>query len=253
MGRKNISAIANSNSNGNTPKKSGDTIRLSVLPSVVREQVDKLNLDKDGDGELDASELGLAFGNLADTKKDNVNLKWLVQFLLIFTLLLIGCVFGASIAAARLAKDTTIDVHSGIMYAKGSSSSMKTEDVKIYKDNKNIGTMTNDELDNLKEIIMLDGSLKFQIKGYSRRYEKSANDNIDGEVMLLVEGGTITYDTAGLISDATGDAKVLLDYAFPPSETNTNTTSNRHRYLASSSSTGVTTAVGGANNGNRGS
>merc|ERR1712029_684864 len=120
---------------------------------------------------------------------------------------------------------------------------------KIYKDNKNIGTMTNTELDNLKEIIMLDGSLKFQIKGYSRRYEKSKNDNIDGEVMLLVEGGTITYDTAGLISDATGDAKVLLDYAFPPPETNTNNTSNR--YLASSSGSGETTVVGGTNNGNR--
>jgi len=245
--------------------KKSDSVLVSQLPSVVRKQVDKLNLDKNGDGFLDNSELGLAIGSLVSTKKDNMNLKRLVQLLLIFTLLLIGCVFGASIAAARLAKDTTIDVNSGIMYAKGSSLSTKTEDVKIYKDDSNIGTMTNAELDNLKEIILLDGSLKFLIKGYARRYENSANYNIYGEVMLLVEGGTITYDATGLISDATGDAKLLLDYAFPPSETNNTTIfsdgNRRYRYLASSSdktsasssSSGGTTVVKGTSSGNRGS
>mmetsp|Transcript_23473 Transcript_23473/g.23712 ORF Transcript_23473/g.23712 Transcript_23473/m.23712 type:complete len:156 (+) Transcript_23473:335-802(+) len=128
-------------------------------------------------------------------------------------MLLIICIVASSMTAVQLAKDTEIDPVSGIMYVKQggnaahrSSTIMKTEAVEIYSNATILANMSNDELDILKAILPGNGDVKFQVKGYAR---KGGSD----EVRVLVEGGTITYDSKG-IKDATGNAKVLLAFAY---------------------------------------
>merc|ERR1719162_1289699 len=136
-----------------------------------------------------------------------------------FLIVLIVCVAASSITAVRLVQETKIDPISGIMYVNvgggahsssgGSSSSstiMKTGAVEFYSNTTSVAQMTNDELDTLKAILPGNGDVKFQVKGYAR-------NNKNDEVQVLVEGGTITYDSAG-IRDATGTAKVLLTFAY---------------------------------------
>jgi hypothetical protein len=192
--------------------------RVSSLPADLRESVAKMNLDKNGDGELDAVEIGLVVESLTSTTKVNKFLKYIVGGLCIFAMLLVACVFGATIVAARLTKDTDVDSLTGIMYARqhggsgGVSSTpttMKTADVMFYSDDSSSATimeMTNSQLKSLKEILFGDDQVKFQVKGYAR-----SKDNT--YTTVLVEGGTIIYDINGIAS-ATGDAKILLDSAF---------------------------------------
>jgi hypothetical protein len=188
----------------------GTSIIISDLPLRLRNSVAELNLDVNGDGALDTEEIVMAVENLAATSRDNVGLKKIIYGLCVFALLLIGCVFGATIAAARLTNDTEVDSATGIMYAKGGShETMKTEDVIIYSDSVDVVDMSNDELNQLKVILLEDGDVKFTVKGFARPL--SSTDST--EVKLLVEGGTITYDNAGIVS-STGDAKELLDYAY---------------------------------------
>jgi hypothetical protein len=213
------------------------SIRISSLPPDLRRSVDELNLDVNGDGALDSEEIVMAVGNLATKSKDNIGLKKIIYGLCVFSVLLVGCVFGATIAAARLAKDTQVDQSNGIMYAKGSHETMKTEDVMIYSNTTNIVDMSNDDLNYLKVILLTGGDVKFQIKGYARSMDTDTND--DPQVKLLVEGGTITYDNAGIAS-ATGDAQELLEFAYG---VNTNTTDRR--FLSTSESTSESTVVGG--------
>jgi len=150
-----------------------------------------------------------------DDKNVNKTLMFIVGSLSAVVVLLIGGVSGASIAVAHLTTSNQlaeVDAHTGIMYSKESNedhshvTTMKTEDVVIYSDTTNIVDMTNDELMNLKEILLTDGDVKFQIKGYARSKDNS-------QIGLLVQGGTIIYDNQGLAS-ATGDAKVLLELAY---------------------------------------
>ena len=217
-------------------RKNAPGIHVSMLPYSVQQRVQEMKLDVDEDGKLDSGVIGMALDQLSTLTKCNTDLKRMVRFLLFFALLLTGCVFGATIAAARLAKKKTIDASSGIMYAKGSCNTIKTEDVNLNMENSNIALMTNDELDNLKQILLMEGDVKFQIKGYAR-----APNGLEA-VKLLVEGGTITYDSTGLIADATGDAKELLEFAFPELTTTTNTTTDR--YLAGSACGSTTTTTG---------
>jgi hypothetical protein len=211
-----------SSSDSHTPSKPRLSIKISELPLGLQECVDELNLDVNGDGELDSEEIALAVGKLGSKSRDNGGLKKIIYGLCIFAVLLVGCIFGATIAAARLAKDTEVDPDSGIMYAKGGhETTMKTEDVVIYSDTRNIIDMSNEELNDLKLILLTDGDVKFQIKGYARSMNTDNDD--DQQVKLLVEGGTITYDNAGITS-ATGDAQELLEFAYG---VNTNTTDRR--------------------------
>jgi len=192
-------------------------IRISDLSHNLRKSIKQLELDLDGDGNLDTEEILLAVKHLTTQTKTQLSLKRMVVVLCTFMVLLVLCVFASSITAARLAKDTEIDPISGIMYAKVGdtlhSSIMKTEAVEIYSNSNVIAEMTNDELDILKAVLLPTnkrdsstcGDVKFQVKGYARK-----NDN---NIMLLVEGGTITYDNDGIM-DATGNAKVLLAFAY---------------------------------------
>lgn len=188
-------------------------IRVSSLPLALQQEVHKMGLDVDGDGTLDTHEIIAVVNNLATTSKENDNMKKIILVLVIFAVLLVCCVFGATITAARLSKETSIDVMTGAMYAKGTTTSMKTSEFVEYTPNTVIATMTNEELDELKYFYLGDDlSMKFFVKGYTRP-SSPQNDGVSGDdavVVLLVEGGVIFFDSDG-IRDATGDAKMLLD------------------------------------------
>merc|ERR1712194_637630 len=149
-------------------------------------------------------------------------LKQMIVGLCIFLMLLISCTVASPIAAVRLVNDTEIDPVSGIMYVKQgrggnaaahrSRTIMKTEAVEIYSNATIVANMSNDELDILKAILPgNNGNVKFQVKGYARNRNNGTTN--DEEIMVLVEGGTVTYDREG-ITDATGNAKVLLTFAY---------------------------------------
>jgi len=184
-------------------------VRVSALPKDI--QADAMKLDLDGDGVLDTMEMGVAFKDLKQTKKDNRSLKNTIAAFAILTTLLISGMFASSIAAARLAKDVKVSSDNGFAYVKGSDSNqvMKTAEALVLEEGANIGLLSNDHLQRLTQVIFMDGDLKFNVKGYSRGNPTGISETI----MLLVEGGTITYDDAGII-DSTGNAQALLDHAF---------------------------------------
>jgi len=190
--------------------RSVNGIAIANLPPNLKVAVDELDLDANGDGQLDTGEIIMAVEHLAAKTKANTSLKKIVYVLCGFSVVLVAALFGASIAAARLAKDTSIDPVTGIMYAKDSDSIMKTEEAK-FRRSMNFALLSNQELDNLIDFRLTGGDVKFQVKGYAR----STGDDAAAvkEVMLLVEGGTITYDPEGII-DATGDAERLLTFAY---------------------------------------
>ena len=130
--------------------------------------------------------------------------------------LLIGYVLGAT-------TNTTLFTKTGV------SSGDNSNNNNININNNNIADMTNAELMNLKEVVLSKGDIKFNVKGYARKFESdSSSARTSGEqqqtqsstsqevVVLLVEGGTLTFDSInGIdISKATGDALYLLQVAF---------------------------------------
>jgi len=184
------------------------SILISSLSHNLRKSVRDLQLDVDGDGKLDTDEILSAVKHLTTQTKTHSSLRKIVCALCTFLLLLVVCVFASTITAARLAIDTEVDPMSGIMYAKGGAHNvMKTEAVAIYSNSTTVAQMTNADLDILKAILPGTGGVKFQVKGYARKMGS------EDEVRVLVEGGTITYDSQG-IKDATGNAKVLLTFAY---------------------------------------
>jgi len=201
-------------------------IRIADLSHTLRQSVHELQLDVDGDGQLDTDEILSAVQHLTTQTKTQASLRKMVGALCTFVLLLVVCVFASTLTAARLVQDTTLDPLSGMMYAKGGNAQhkimMKTEAVAIYRTatttTSTVATMTNTELEKLQAILPggTGGGVKFQVKGYARKQmaESSDSDSEEEElVQLLVEGGgTITYDKKG-ITAATGTAKVLLTFA----------------------------------------
>jgi len=193
-------------------------IDVNDLPYNLKKVVSELKLDTDGNGRLDTKEIVMAVEHLVARTKANASLKKIVMLLCVFSVFLVAALFGASIAAARLAKDTEMDPITGVMYAKGDAHSiMKTKEA-IFIHQENIALMTNDELNGLKAIIMTSGDVKFQVKGYSRSGTTGStgmnmNDGNNNQVMVVVEGGTITYDSQGIM-DASGDAERLLTFTY---------------------------------------
>jgi len=193
-------------------------IDVNDLPYNLKKVVSELKLDTDGNGRLDTKEIVMAVEHLVYKTKANASLKKIVMLLCGFSVFLVAALFGASIAAARLAKDTEMDPITGVMYAKGDAHSiMKTKEA-IFIHQENIALMTNDELNGLKAIIMTSGDVKFQVKGYSRSGTTGStgmnmNDGNNNQVMVVVEGGTITYDSQGIM-DASGDAERLLTFTY---------------------------------------
>jgi len=173
----------------------------------LQDQVEKLGIDQDGDGKITGKEMEKLIENYLDTKKDNKFLRYLVTVFVIFSFLMTGCVFGASIAAARLSKDTAVDPVNGIMYAKGSETPIHTEAVAIRNNGVIVNDMNTKELDVLNEISLDNGSMKFQVKGYAKSVEKN-------QVALLVEGGSLIYGQEGLVA-ATGMAETMFNLVYP--------------------------------------
>jgi len=175
-------------------------IRIADLPEDVQAVIKKLKLDKDGDGMLDADELGVAFKDYRGTKKDNKNLRYSVVGLVLISILLVCSVFGASITATRLSKDTSVDPVSGIMYTKGSNSPIQTAPAVFKAKDINLHTVSIDYVSAMKTVEFNDGNVSFDVKGYAR---------IINETILLVEGGSLIFDISGL-KNFTGDVPTRL-------------------------------------------
>jgi len=190
-----------------TKEESKRGIRVSEMSPKLQGQVEKLGIDEDGDGKITGKEMGKFIDSYLDTKKDNKFLRHLVTVLVIFSFLLTGCVFGASITAARLSKDTAVDPVNGIMFAKDSDRPIQTEAVAIRNDGVIVNDMNTNELDALDEISLDNGSMKFQVKGYAKSVEKN-------QVALLVEGGSLIYGQEGLVA-ATGMAETMFNVVYP--------------------------------------
>ena len=187
------------------------TIRVSALPHHLRESAKKIDIDQDG--ELGAEDVATVISDLDKRKKINRLLRKAVVASVVACFLLIAGVFGASITAARLSQDIAVSHDNGFAYVKGTNSDvMRTGDAVIYEEAASVGQMTNEELVALREIILEEGSLRFQVKGHAR-------DPLTDDVVLLVEGGSITYDEGGII-DARGDAKYMLETVYGPRDEN---------------------------------
>jgi len=206
------------------------SLRLSQLnlSPDVEDDIKELKLDIDGDGAIDGMELTKLIESLVRSNKNNKNLRQWITVLVIFSIVLTGGVFGVSIAAARLSKDTTVDPVTGMMYVKGSDSLIQTESVDMavkegimydkesdsplqvapvsyYEQDLDVVGMDNEELRALTAISLWEGAVEFTVRGYARSL-------INKQVSLFVEGGSILYDEAGLLS-ATGTADTALAFA----------------------------------------
>mmetsp|Transcript_3617 Transcript_3617/g.3922 ORF Transcript_3617/g.3922 Transcript_3617/m.3922 type:complete len:224 (+) Transcript_3617:84-755(+) len=193
-----------------TKEESKRGIRVSEMTPQLQDQVEKLGIDQDCDGKITMEEMESLIESYLDTKKDNKFLRHLVTVLVIFSFLLTGCVFGASITAARLSKETSVDLGSGIMFAKDSDRPIQTEPVAILIEGVTINEMKVNELDALYEIRLDNGLIKFQVKGYANSLEKN-------QVTLIVEGGTLIFGNDGLVS-VTGTAETMFNFVSSVSE-----------------------------------
>mmetsp|Transcript_18976 Transcript_18976/g.22808 ORF Transcript_18976/g.22808 Transcript_18976/m.22808 type:complete len:230 (+) Transcript_18976:221-910(+) len=193
----------------NDDETQASMIRLSDFPDAYKSSVRNLvgQFDVNGDGCIDAEELSLAVEALKNSRQKNNHLTKIVVGLTIASFLLIGSIFGVSVAAARLAKDTKIDDDSGFLFTKDKHSVVKTGEAVTWSTPVNLVDMDNEDLVRIKYLSWKSANaVHFHVKGYAR--------SSSGEkVIFLVEGGTLTFqDTLGL-SNATGDARVLLETA----------------------------------------
>jgi len=186
--------------------RNSSNIRVSALPKSIQHSARMLV--EDISGELGPREVANAITNLEKKGKQNRNLKKAIATFVVLTLVMIAAVFAASITAARLSQQLTVSPENGFAYAKGSDIGgvMKTGEAVEYSDETSVGEMSNEELLDLKEMIFLEGDLRFVVKGHAR-------DSINDTIVLLVEGGTITFGRDHLVS-STGSAKMLFEAIF---------------------------------------
>jgi len=180
-------------------------VRLSQLPVNMHQSTMDLvkELDTDGDGAINVDEFVAAVTSLVKERSTNRNLTKVVTLLSVATFLLIGAMFGVSIVAARLAKDTQLGAN-GMLEDKHTGSVVKTGEA-LFEYKTNILDMNASQLMEVKKLTFLDGEMQFDVMGYAK---SSAGD----QVMMIVQGGTVTFDKKG-ISDATDSAKLLIDLA----------------------------------------
>jgi len=181
------------------------SILVSSLPKNVQHSA--MMMVEDISGELGPREVATAIANLEKKGEQNRNLKKAIASFVALTVFMIVAIFASSITAARLSQEMTINHENGFAYAKGSDGGvMKTGEAIEYSDETAVGEMSNAELRNLKEIILLEGDLRFVVKGHAR-------DFINDTVVLIVEGGTITFGRDHLES-STGSAKMVFEAIF---------------------------------------
>jgi hypothetical protein len=186
----------------NTAEKRNTTIRLEDIPEPIRSEA--LKLDKNNDGDLSLGELAMAIDSLYKNRRTNKGLRKTILAFIVLTILLIAGIFGATIAGAILSKDFVVNPD-GFATVKNSNALMQTTEAIKHNYGVNIGKMSNEELSTLEYITINKENLKFYVKGHAR-------DRVLDRVMILVEGGTVTYDNRFIV-DATGDAKRMLENA----------------------------------------
>lgn len=186
-------------------KKASNVIRLSSLPESFGDNKILEELDQDGDGVIDPIEFVQAVQSLQKERGSNRNLTKVVSLLSFAVLCLLVSIFGVSIAAAHYAKDTNID-DDGILRDKHTGNVIETNEAEMWLDpNANILDMTTAQLVNTKNLVLLKGQMNLKIKGYAK---SPSGDHL----MLSTEGGRITFDKNGVL-DATGDARVMIEFA----------------------------------------
>ena len=179
--------------------------RMSAMPEAFQEAGTAMGLRTES-GHFDLEKTAKTFVTQVDENKSQ---KKIIIGLSVAVALLIGSIFGVSIAAAYLAKDTYIDPNSGVMLAKQGSqkgSPIKTVEPLEMQFNVTVHELSKEQLFGLRKIV-LDGSddtpVVFDVKGFARG---------PNATVLLVEGGTLSYFDGGM--EATGSALTALEAAF---------------------------------------
>jgi len=182
-------------------------LRVSRLPQNIQEEVGRLNLDQDADGKIGSDELRDLIVDLLSTKKDNKSLKKVTIVLAIYGLFLTLATFCVSIAAARLAKDTTVDAATGNLQVKGAKDGqvVHTSPVSYDLQGLNLVALNNKELGSLTTLQLSEGDVNFAVTGFARSV-------LNQRVLIFVEDGTLLYDATGLVS-ATGTVDTALAFA----------------------------------------
>lgn len=183
-----------------TEDKRSSTIRIDDIPEPIRTEA--LKLDKNADGDLSLGELATAIDSLYRNRRQNQGLRKTVVAFVVLTFVLIAGIFGATIAGAILSKDFVVNAD-GYAMAKNSNTLMQTTEAIYFERDVNVGQMTNEQLAHLEYITINKGNLKYYVKGHAR-------DRLLDRVLILVEGGSITYDERSIV-DATGDARLMLE------------------------------------------
>jgi hypothetical protein len=149
-------------------EKGRNEFRISQLPNGLRESAKQLvkELDTDGDGAIDAHEFAAAVTSLTKERSKNRNLVKVLVLLSVGALALIGSMFGVSIAAARLAKDTETGAL-GILQDKVTGSVVKTGEA-LIKDSTSVLDMATSQLQAMKKLVLMDGEVQFETKGFAR-------------------------------------------------------------------------------------
>ena len=192
-------------------KGQGGSIRVSDMPVALRGHMQELvkEFDADGDGRIDIKEFVEAIKSLRNSRKKNKNYVRIILGLSVAAVMLIGSIFGLSFVAANLSKDTSINGN-GMLVDKHTGSGIATSEAIDWLDtevtNLEVVDMTANQLMHLKQLVLFEGNVRFHVKGHTRT---PSGD----KVIILVEGGTITYDAIGMLN-ATGDARDMLDVAF---------------------------------------
>lgn len=156
----------------------------------------------DEDAFVNSQDFKEAVDFLQETRKAAKNAKRLVFGLGLGVLLLAGTTFATASVAIRESRDVEVDNH-GVLHAKRSGAVVQTRQaLALAPEGLTLLNMSNRELADLREMVMMGGRVHFNVKG-------SARSPAGDRVVLLVEGGTLTIDDFG-IADATGDARSLL-------------------------------------------
>jgi len=179
-------------------------LRVSALPHHIQESARRL--DTNNDGALSTDEIADAISDLDKKERKNRNLKITVQGIIALCVLLIAAIFASSVAAATLSKDFKVDHANGFAYVKGSHDIMSTSEAIVWEQGTPIADMSNDELAELSMLLINDGNIRFDIRGFAR------NTN-DDTIILMTEGGTLTYNFEGIIY-STGQARAMLEAVF---------------------------------------
>jgi len=179
---------------------SSDKAKISSLPVRVRDTSIIQRLDPENTGTIGITD---AMQTLIASHEKNKSMSKILMGLGFCMLLLITSIFGVSVAAAYLAKESAVDPETGYMYTRGDSHKLiSTGEAATFKsfDQSSLSTL---DLVKLKTLFFNDYDVSFSIKGYSR---SSTHDR----VIFLVEGGRIEFE-GDVVVGVTGEAQILFE------------------------------------------